>query len=81
MGFIIGTKRLPNREEHKLNLLKKLVRQAYFVLGKTKILGIFTHQEFLLFRFNLGNFVPNRLLSSVYFHFGSADVIIATDRI
>ena len=48
-------------------------------LGKTKILGIFTHQEFLLFRFNFGNFTPNRLLSSGYFHFESADVIIEVD--
>jgi len=63
-----------------MNLLKRLVRQAYFVLGKTKILGIFTHQEFLLFRFNFGNFAPNRLPNSSYFHFGSADVVFATDR-
>ena len=34
-------------------------------LETTKILGIFTHQEFLLFRFNFGNFTPNRLLSYV----------------
>jgi len=69
MGFIIGTKRLPNREEHKLNLLKKLVRQAYFVLGKTKILGIFTHQEFLLFRFSFGDFAPKSSQDSDYFQF------------
>jgi len=51
------------------DLLQKLVTQAYFVLDKTKILGIFAHREFLLFRFNFGNFAPNRLPGSGYFHF------------
>jgi hypothetical protein len=40
------------------SLFNRLVKQACFVLGKTKILSVFTHQEFLLFRFNFGKKPP-----------------------